>query len=201
MSGTKTDNLHSCRPASLHPGVGVFKNYAPGRLRPQQLGRFQIDIRMRLGTWNLVTIHNYLKIRPQSGLVEDETHIRRFRVAGDRLGSPGESPQEVSQPRHQHLFQMSRNHAAVQFFFGCATSENFGGLKIGTEKIADDFVVAFAVHAAVHLLGRLDAESTIEGGPGFPVERIGIDDDAVHIENEGEAQASSFFRFSRSQVR
>ena len=106
-------------------------------------------------------------------------------VGGDGGGEVLVAQEEFADAGDEGIGESRLEHFAVERFFGGAVAENFFGSEGVTEEIANDFVVAFAVHATLHGLGGFDAVAAVVFGPGEAVEGVGVDEDAIHVEEEG----------------
>jgi hypothetical protein len=61
--------------------------------------------------------------------------------------------------------------------------EYVGVVEMGAKKIANNLVVAFAVHPLMHRFGHFDAMAAGVLTPRKAVPGVRVDKDAVHIEN------------------
>ncbi len=81
-------------------------------------------------------------------------------------------------------FELRAHHFAIEGFFGGSEGKDLRLREVVTVEVADDGVRALAVHAVEHGVGGDDAVAGVEFSPDDAVEGVGIDDDAVHVEDE-----------------
>jgi hypothetical protein len=64
-------------------------------------------------------------------------------------------------------------------------SEYFRVVEVAAQEVTDNLVIPFAIHTLLHGIRHFDAVPPGVFRPGNAVQRVGIDQDSIHIENEG----------------
>ena len=164
----------------------VLQGVAAGRVGAEQLGREQVRLRVGLGHADVVGAHQ--RVEPQPGPGQHRVHEpalgpghQRVRQAGRRdLG------QQLARARLDR-------HAAVADPLGDAGHEPLGDLlgRRGPGRLGQQ-VAHRAVQAAaeqLHLVrgGPVGAEPGHDGRLGLEPERLGVDEQPVHVEQHRDA--------------
>ncbi len=80
--------------------------------------------------------------------------------------------------------EQGEDHFPIERFFICAMLEDLLRREVSPIEIRHDLVIALAVHALMHGFRSLNSKAAIVGFPGLAVHGVGVDDHAVHIENQ-----------------
>lgn len=143
---------------------------------------------MRLGVGDLVAVDDGVEERTQAGGVEHEVDVERLCVGGDgqRDAASAGGAEQLARAGDEVFLQDGRHHLAVEPLLGRAVLEHdvFGNLS--SENVVDDLVVALAEHA-VDDGGVLDSVTLEVRDPGLGVKDGGVDQHAVHVEDDGQA--------------
>ena len=153
----------------------------------QALSGGEKDFRIRLGAGDLVAVDQRLEAIQQAGAAQDEIHVFRFSVSGQRAGDAGGvgGADEILDAGDK-VFEFDRSHElAIEAFLIRAVAENFVGGQVRAKDIADDLVVPLAQHALHDPFGG-DAEAVEVFFPGAGMEGGGFHDHAIHVEEQGE---------------
>ena len=118
-------------------------------------------------------------------------HVFRFRVAGHGQGTPGVAIEKAAQSGYQDLLNPAVDHLAVQLFFRRPAGYHLLRGKPVAEEMADDVVIALPVHPFQHCAAGLQPIEKIETHPGLAMNRIGIHQDPIHIENQRQARGQA----------
>src|SRR5579859_2081007 len=92
--------------------------------------------------------------------------------------------QKLAQAGHQSFIEHRPDSFAKEPLFGGAVRAHLFQSQVTAVEIAHDVVVAPAVHTLLHGLVRLDAEPPVIRSPDVAMYRVGIDNHAVHVEDQ-----------------
>src|SRR6266446_920663 len=139
---------------------------------------------MRFRTCDLMPVDHRPEVRPQPRGIQEKVDILRLGVGGETERLMAMPLQELAQARYQGFIQHRPDGFAKKPLLGRAVCAHLFESQVTAEEIADNVVVAPAVHTLLHGLIRFDAKAAVIGGPDLAMNRIGVDDDAVHIEDQ-----------------
>jgi hypothetical protein len=181
--GRDRDDLASGRLGGGHPVRRILQRDAPGRVGSQELGREQVGLRVGLGHADVVRAHQHVEAQPGTG---------QHRVHEPALGR-GHQP--VRQASRRHLGQQlgrtrPEGHAALADQVADAGHEPLGHQlgRCGPRRLAHQ-VAYRALEAAAEQLrlvrgGPVRPEPGHDGRLGLEPERLGIDEQPVHVEQD-----------------
>jgi len=184
---TDADNRHTRGPAGSHSGQRILEYHATGSRDSQQFRGPPVNLGIGLGTADLVAVQHHLEVCLHSGLFQKQGDVFRLGVTGQRHGRVPVPLEKSAQAGHQQILDPPANHVPVHLFLGGAARGNLGGGETIPIEIPDDVVVALTQVALLHRRGHLQSEASVENLPSLAMHRMGIDDHAIHVEDQCQA--------------
>jgi hypothetical protein len=129
-------------------------------------------------------IHHRLEIPSQMRGFQQKLDVGRLGVRRQAYRLPAMPLQKLPDSRHQRLLNRRADCLAIEPFLGRPVRAYFLVRQVTPKEIPHDFVVSPSVHALLHSLIRLNAEPPVVFRPHSAMNRIGIDDHPVHVQDQ-----------------